>query len=451
MNFLKKVFNSFAWQMGKYIFFVILLALIIFLKGSGVFALEATMWGNSLENHINSLTSTSNYTYADYNSDTIKEFIFNRSNEQFFDNTYTQAQFYKHYNYVVLGYSQTTIRVFVQNYDRVMDYQGLNAIEGNPTRFFFANMTMQYRAGTSVYWGTGVNAIYSYYIDINYNTMSYTFSDNNPLTDLNFYLLGKGRHYTDSNKPFGSTDINMQLLDSYNGNFSWIESWYSSENTESLWYQCSGYTTTSTILNYYNSIVEFPEFQYVSSGTPEEEPEEPGGSGGGSTTPDYSSVLDQMKEDLNKIADSIGDGINDVINGISDTLSDISNAVTDFFTDFFDNLIDVLISLFVPDDLDKAEELYENIKSKLGFIVEVPELLITFMFDLINAEWEKVTSLTFPSVDIFGYNFWDEKEIDLLPILNVIEPYKIYTDIACVGLMIIGCINLYEKFTGGDN
>ena len=411
-----------------------------------------------------------NYGKRKKRSDTIKEFIFNRSNEHFFDNTYTQSQFYKHYNYVVLGYSQTTIRVFVQNYDRVMDYQGLNAIEGNPTRFFFANMTIQYRAGTTTYWRTGVNAIYSYYIDINYNTMSYTFSDNNPLTDLNFYLLGTGYHYRDSNKPFGSTDINMQLLDSYNGNFSWIESWYSVDNTESLWYQCSGYTTTSTILGYYNSIVDFPEFQYVSSGTPEEEPEEPGG-GGGSTSPDYSSVLEQIKDFLENISDnsnssksileqfkesvesgfnSVGDWFSDLINGVSDGFnsvgdwfSDLIGTISDFFLDFFDNLIDTLISLFIPDNLDEAEELYENIKSKLGFIVEVPELLITFMFDLINAEWEKVTSLTFPSIEIFGYNFWDEKEIDLMPI-TYLKPICIALNISAD--YILGLTNQMKSY-----
>lgn len=346
----------------KLMFFMLLgsiLLILLFLSTNIVHALEITDWGLDQTNYINSLTSTSSYTYDAYNSDTIKEFIFNRSNEQFFDNTYTQSEFYKNYNYVILGYSETTIRVFVQNYNLAMNYQGLNAIEGNDTRFFFANITLQWRAGSTTFYDCGVAVIYSYYIDINYNTMSYTFSDNNPLTDLEFYRLGTGRRYIDSGSYFGSIDINMKLFDSYNGNFSWIEFWNSSQVNDTTYHYIANYTDTYTTYGYYNSIVEFPELEYMSSGTPDDET----GSGGESTTPDYTDFFEQFRdflesidnntneskgflegigETLSGIGQSIGDGLNDLINGISDTLDGIS----DFLTDILDDILNGIQSIF---------------------------------------------------------------------------------------------------------
>lgn len=114
-------------------------------------------------------------------------------------------------------------------------------------------------------------------------------------------------------------------------------------------------------------------------------------------------------------------------------------------------LIDALKSLFIPDDTEFITNFVDSIENKLGFIAEVPIKVIQFGLNLVNASWTSVTSLSFPTVSIFGYHFWEAKEIDITPAINIFKPYKYLTDIACVCLCVATLSRWREKFTGGGS
>lgn len=114
-------------------------------------------------------------------------------------------------------------------------------------------------------------------------------------------------------------------------------------------------------------------------------------------------------------------------------------------------LLDGIKSIFIPDDFDFINDFVDTIEDKLGFIASIPIQLIEFILNLANASWEDVTSISFPSVSIFGYNFWNSQEVDISTGINIFKPYRYITDILCV---IICCRTLhkwYEKFTGGGS
>lgn len=385
---MNRIFNSLVNKI-TWILIIAIVGLTCFFIGlNNAHALEASQFGTYIGTiTIDSLTSTSSYTYDEYNSDTIKDKIFTWSNEQFFDNTYTQAEFFSHYNYVVMAYNSTTIRVFIQNYDLIMDYQGLTPIESDDIKFYFANMTYNYQEGLYAQYRGGVSVIYSYYIDINYNSDTYSFSDNNPLLDLEFYSLSTGSSYFASSSDRSYLNLNMRLFDSYNNNFAWIQNWATLYNTTELWNQVAGSTPSKTSI-YYNSPIEFPTLEYVSSGAT---PDDSGGGSEGGTDlsgvedriDETNSILEQTKEILEGIGESVGQGLNTLIEQIKGIVSDIY----DFFTEPFD-------------DYSSIEEFFENFsESDVGGISAIVSLPLDLVRSLTNND--SCESLILP--------IWDEE------------------------------------------
>ncbi len=114
-------------------------------------------------------------------------------------------------------------------------------------------------------------------------------------------------------------------------------------------------------------------------------------------------------------------------------------------------LIDALKSLFIPKDMSFINNFMESIENKLGFIASIPMSVIRFTLNLATASWEDFTSITFPSISIFGYNFWQSQEIDLTDAINIFKPFKYFTDIVCVTLFCSTLLKWYERFSGGDS
>lgn len=114
-------------------------------------------------------------------------------------------------------------------------------------------------------------------------------------------------------------------------------------------------------------------------------------------------------------------------------------------------LIDALKSLFIPSDTKFITDFVDSIESKLGFIAEVPISIIEFGLNLAKASWEEVTSISFPTISIFGYNFWEAKEIDISAGINIFKPFKYITDCLCVVLCARTLNKWRENFTGGSS
>lgn len=114
-------------------------------------------------------------------------------------------------------------------------------------------------------------------------------------------------------------------------------------------------------------------------------------------------------------------------------------------------IIDKLLGLFVPDDTDFIDNFVESIENKLGFIATIPIQFIDFLLGLANATWEEVTSINFPAISIFGYNFWNAQEIDLTEAINIFKPFKYVTDVIAVTLFCNTLLKWWQNFTGGNN
>lgn len=116
---------------------------------------------------------------------------------------------------------------------------------------------------------------------------------------------------------------------------------------------------------------------------------------------------------------------------------------------FFINLLNGIKSLFLPDNFDFLNGFLEALQSKLGFIASIPIQLIQFLVELPNFVFKEVTSLTLPKIEILGVSWWDTQEIDFTEILNVLKPFKYFTDLTAVVLFVDGLMKYYDGFANG--
>jgi len=135
--------------------------------------------------------------------------------------------------------------------------------------------------------------------------------------------------------------------------------------------------------------------------------------------------------------------------GILGTIKSVLTSIIELPGKIVNLLIDGLKSLFIPNDMDFINDFINSIEKKLGFIAEIPMSIIDFGMNLSKASWNEITSISFPSISIFGYNFWSAQEIDISEGLNIFKPFKYVTDILLVVIMSRGLLKLWESFTGG--
>ena len=137
--------------------------------------------------------------------------------------------------------------------------------------------------------------------------------------------------------------------------------------------------------------------------------------------------------------------LNDSLEEAEETRKGIWETIKELPSKFFD----MLLRLFIPEDFSFLDDFMDSLSSKLGFIAEVPLAILDFLFGLVSTGWEDFNSITFPSIEIFGVNFWNEMEIDLTEAKSIFEPYKFYTDIACVILCVNTLRRWYDSFASG--
>lgn len=164
--------------------------------------------------------------------------------------------------------------------------------------------------------------------------------------------------------------------------------------------------------------------------------------------PSSQEVVDGI-EDLN---DSITSDSKDTTSGscgIICKLKGIFTGIIELPVKVANLIIDGIKSLFIPSDMDFINNFVDSIENKLGLIAEVPASIIEFILSLASASWEDYTSLTFPSITVFGVSFWNEVTVDLTPAIEIFEPYKYITDVICVTLVCWTLLRWWENFTGG--
>lgn len=175
---------------------------------------------------------------------------------------------------------------------------------------------------------------------------------------------------------------------------------------------------------------------------------------------DFSIIDGQIKntnsklDDVNKNQQDTNKKLDEAENtrkGILGTIKDVLSNIINLPKKIVDLVVDGLKSLFIPDDTEFITNFVDSIENKLGFIAEVPISVINFGLGLVNASWTEVTSISFPSINIFGYYFWDAQEIDITTGINIFKPYKYITDVLCVVLCVATLNKWREKFTGGGS
>lgn len=175
------------------------------------------------------------------------------------------------------------------------------------------------------------------------------------------------------------------------------------------------------------------------------------------TSSEYNTLLSQYRS-LNgqkvvgdKISDT-NDKLDEAENtrkGILGTIKDVLSNIISLPKKIVEFLVDALKSLFIPEDMSFLDDFKETISNKLGFIAQVPIAVIDFGIDLVNLDVEEMTSVTFPTVEIFGVHFWPEMEVDITPIMSKFSSLKYLTDVLCVTMCVSTLNRWREKFTGG--
>lgn len=129
---------------------------------------------------------------------------------------------------------------------------------------------------------------------------------------------------------------------------------------------------------------------------------------------------------------------NETQKGIWATIKNLPNA-----------FLDMLLGLFIPDDLSFIDNFKDVISNKLGFIASIPIQIIDFALGLANIAFDEITTISFPSFEVFGVRFWNAENIDITILLDKLKPFKYFTDLTCVILCCRTLYDLYHNFTGG--
>lgn len=139
-----------------------------------------------------------------------------------------------------------------------------------------------------------------------------------------------------------------------------------------------------------------------------------------------------------------------ILGKIGDILSYINPFSENFFAyKLVELIINGLKSLFIPKNFDFLENFKDTMSDKLGFIASIPLQLIDFIIDLKDYAFSTPTSLTFPSISIFGFSFWNQMTIDITEGLSWVSAIKYVTDIICVVLCVNTLRKFYNSFFGG--
>ena len=167
----------------------------------------------------------------------------------------------------------------------------------------------------------------------------------------------------------------------------------------------------------------------------------------GSTALDYEpyggQICTNKLDEQNKTSKSI-------LGKIGDILSYINPFSENFFAyKLVELIINGLKSLFIPANFDFLESFKDTMSEKLGFIASIPLQLIDFIIDLKDYAFSTPTSLTFPTISILGYSFWNEMTIDITEGLSWVSAIKYVTDIICVILCVNTLRKFYNSFFGG--
>lgn len=170
-------------------------------------------------------------------------------------------------------------------------------------------------------------------------------------------------------------------------------------------------------------------------------------------------IIENNNQNKNDIINNNNQNTQDVINNQDknqqqtndrlEEVNDTNKSILQILIDLPKTIFDFFIGLFIPDNFDFINGLLDSLSDKLGFIAQVPIKITDFFINLAKNGVDDINSITMPGFSVLGYDLWQDLEIDLTSIKNVLSDYIWVTDSACVVLFIKFLYRLKENFANG--
>lgn len=151
---------------------------------------------------------------------------------------------------------------------------------------------------------------------------------------------------------------------------------------------------------------------------------------------------------IDDITDSINSEDNDTTSKKCGVICKLKGIFTGI-TELPGKIANLIKGLFVPDNFDFINDFKDVIISKLGILVQVPDMLLTFLNDILNKEYTN-QCFKMPKMEFWGYSFWNEMNFCIQDSFyyKIIKDYRWMTNIVPVFGVLFYSYRTYKKFFG---
>lgn len=151
---------------------------------------------------------------------------------------------------------------------------------------------------------------------------------------------------------------------------------------------------------------------------------------------------------IDDITDSINSEDNDTTSKKCGVICKLKGIFTGI-TELPGKIANLIKGLFVPDNFDFINDFKDVMIEKLGILGQVPDMLLTFLNDILNKEYTN-QCFKMPKMEFWGYSFWNEMNFCIQDSFyyKIIKDYRWMTNIVPVFGVLFYSYRTYKKFFG---
>lgn len=151
---------------------------------------------------------------------------------------------------------------------------------------------------------------------------------------------------------------------------------------------------------------------------------------------------------IDDITDSINSEDNDTTSKKCGVICKLKGIFTGI-TELPGKIANLIKGLFVPENFDFINDFKDVMISKLGILAQVPDMLLTFLNDILNKEYTN-QCFKMPKMSFWGYSFWNEMNFCIQDSFyyKIIKDYRWMTNIVPVFGVLFYSYRTYKKFFG---
>lgn len=160
------------------------------------------------------------------------------------------------------------------------------------------------------------------------------------------------------------------------------------------------------------------------------------------------SKVDDLNDNIKDVNDSINSEDNDTTSKKCGVICKLKGIFTGI-TELPGKIANLIKGLFVPDNFDFINDFKDVMISKLGILGQVPDMLLTFLNDILNKEYTN-QCFKMPKMEFWGYSFWNEMNFCIQESFyyKIIKDYRWMTNIVPVFGVLFYSYRTYKKFFG---